>query len=54
MNPAYIRLSDKKYHKSIDINNRGTVIVNVTEDGEIIGVEILSKEYKIEIDDEQD
>jgi uncharacterized protein YuzE len=50
MSPVYIRLSDKKWFRTLDINNRGLVYIDLSEDGEIIGVEVLNNNYKIEID----
>lgn len=49
--PLYIRLCDKPFHRSIDVNELGSVILDIAEDGDIIGVEILNRGYKITTDD---
>ena len=47
--PMYIKLCDKPFHRNIDVNDRGSVILNIAEDGDIIGVEILNRVYKISV-----
>lgn len=49
MSPVYVRLSDKKWARTIDVNDLGMVYIDISEDGDIIGVEILNTNYKIEI-----
>jgi len=49
--PLYIKLCDKPFHHNIDVNDRGSVILDIAEDGDIIGVEILNRGYKITTDD---
>lgn len=50
MNPVYIKLKDKKWQRCLDVNDLGIVYIDIAEDDDIIGIEILSKDYKIEID----
>jgi uncharacterized protein YuzE len=49
--PLYIKLCDKPFHKNIDVNDRGSVILDIAKDGDIIGVEILNRGYKIRTND---
>jgi uncharacterized protein YuzE len=43
MKPLYIRLwwDEKPVHHSVDVDDKGKVIVDVAEDGTILGIEIL-------------
>lgn len=43
-----VKLCDAKVIRSIDVNKQGSVIVDISKDNEIVGVEILNEEYKVE------
>ncbi len=57
MKPAYIRFAkldeNTIYARSIDVDEKGEVIIDFAENGTILGVEILSSKYIIEINGRQ-
>jgi hypothetical protein len=57
MNPAYIRLKpfDKgeTFSHTVNVENKGVILVDICKDGSILGVEILAGEYTVEVNGKQ-
>jgi uncharacterized protein YuzE len=57
MNPAYIRFKDidegNTFSHTVNVKNKGMLLVDIGKDGSILGVEILAGKYAVEINGKQ-
>ena len=53
LQPVYVKLLDLKPARTIDMLAAGVVHIDITDKGEIVGVEILSTDYKITVGGQQ-
>lgn len=57
MNPAYVRFKEidegTTFSHTINVENKGVLLVDICKDGSILGVEILAGKYAVEINGKQ-